>query len=99
MTKVFFILASTIFFLFVVNVAGNMGQTVISGFTPSALTPSNTTVAGVDPLSSLFYVTQNLAVFFQLMFISSEWFLFGSIIIGGYVIAMLWAILEIIRGV
>lgn len=94
-TKLGFIFASTLFFLFVVQVGGMIGQNVLTGFDTDFTAPSAPT--GIDTV--LFGFISNFGVFISLMSVSSEFFLFGSVVIGAYVIAMLYIAIEVIRGI
>lgn len=95
MTKVFFILGISVFFLFLVQVSALWGIRILDNIDPTFVAPAPPT----DPLATIFYVLNNFGIFFQLMFASSGFLIFGSVVVVGYSIAMLWAILEMVRGV
>ena len=94
-SKVTFIVGITIFFLFIVQVTGIWGVSFLQNadinFTPP---PAPTSI-----LDALAFVVGNFAVFFTIMSVSSTFLIIGSVIFLGYTIGMLWAILELIRGV
>lgn len=95
MTKVFFILGITAFFLALIQITGLWGISFLDNIDPSFTAPSPPT----SILDTIAFVVNNFLIFFQLMFASSSFFLFGSVVILSYSIAMLWAILELINGV
>jgi len=96
MTKVFFILASTLFFLFVVYISSQLGIELITGFNPSLTEFVSSGNWLVDMVN---LVGWNLSIFVNLMFISSEFALFNGVILLGYGISLLWSIMELARGV
>lgn len=98
MTKVFFILGITTFFLFLVQATALFGASSlinanIEGFVPP-IAPTT-----IDFFGTLTFVVANFGVFFTLMTISSTFLIVGSVIFVAYGFAMLWAILELIRGI
>lgn len=96
MSKVWFILASTIFVLFLIQVGAMIGASIVTGGGTSITTP---TAPSADPISNAIWVVQNIGFFFTLMTVDSSFLIFGSVIILGYVISMIWAVIEVIRGV
>jgi hypothetical protein len=95
MPKVYFIFATVLFFLFITQVSALVGVSVLSnvpvGFTPP---PPPTSILDV-----LGFVVNNFVLFFKLMTVSSDFLIFGSVVITTFVIALLWAILELVRGI
>ena len=96
MTKVFFIIGITMFFLFIVQISAMWGTTILNNTNNLSFTapapPSNI-------LDALGYIVANFGIFFTIMSVSSGFLIFGSVIVIAYVIGMFWAVLELIRGV
>lgn len=94
-SKVFFIISITMFFFFIVQITGLWGASFLSNsdinFTPP---PAPTSI-----LDALSFVVGNFGVFFAIMTVSSGFLVFGTVIVLAYSVGMLWAILELIRGV
>jgi hypothetical protein len=94
-SKIQFIFATTIFFLFVVNVSGLIGETFVEGFDASFTLNST----GNWVVDSFLFVFNNIATFFTLMGTSSEFFLFGAVVVGAYTLSMFYLVIEVIRGI
>lgn len=91
-SRIGFIVASTIFFLFVIQIGGAIGEPIITGFDPA--TTFNQSIQ-TDPVKGFF---NNIGYFQQLMAIDSSVFLFGTVLITAYILGMVIVVLEMIRG-
>lgn len=93
-SKLGFIFTSTLFFLFIVNISAMLGASVIDGFEIAEFTSS-----GNWFLDLLTLVYNNLQIFINLIGTSSSFALFNGIILVAYSLGLVWAILELARGV
>lgn len=94
-SKLGFIIGSTIFFLFIVQVSAYVGTELVSGFEPS----TTTNFTGISVLDLIIGVVNNVGIFIALIGVSSEFSLFNGTILLAYATGMIWAIVELLRGV
>ena len=73
-----------------------LGASAIAGFDASA---SSFVTTGNWFVDLLVLVGNNVSIFFSLMSVSSEYALFNGIILAAYSLSMVWAVLELARGV
>ena len=83
-----------VFLSTVVILSANMGMTLINNAPQPPTIPPQPT--GLDYIGYLF---GNMGYFFELMTMSSSFFVFGVVLLTPFIVTMLWAILELIRGV
>jgi hypothetical protein len=92
-TKVWFILYYSLFLFTIIEISALAGSDLIKNSpTPPTIPPNP---SGFD---YLVFVLNNVGYFFTLMTISTEYAIFGVIVLTPFTIAMIWAILELIRG-
>ena len=95
LTKTDFILADVVFLFFVIQISALAGVSILNStgitFTPPA--------PPTDPITFLLYIFNNIGIFFTLMGLSSQFFLIGAVLIVPLSIALLWAVIELIRGI
>jgi len=94
MTKLQFIYFYTVFLMFVIQISAMAGTTIVSNAPPPPTIPPQPT--------ALDYITWpflNIGYFFQLMLVSSTYFIFGTLILTPILIALIFIILEWARGV
>jgi hypothetical protein len=94
MSKLNFILFYTVFLFFITNISALAGQSILQNAPQPPTIPSAPTA-----LDYILYPIFNIVYFFQLMGVSSVFLAFGALILTPFIITMLWAILELIRGV
>ena len=94
-TKLGYIFASTGFFLFVVFVSTLIGENIVTGFEIEPVI----NLTGIGILDLIIGVVNNLFLFTALVQTSSEFFLFGTVLVTAYSVGMIWAIVELLRGV
>ena len=90
-----FIFGTTLFFLFIVQIGGLIGTDIINNFDASF----EVTYTGNPWLDTFTFAFNNFGVFFTLMTVSSEFFLFGTVIIGAYIVTLLYIAIELGRGI
>lgn len=95
-SKLGFIFAGSVFFFFIAQVSAIVGVSFLSGGVSGNVTPPD---APTSILDTIFYVVNNFAIFFTLMTVSSGFAIFGGVVVVAYVIGLIWAILELVRGV
>ena len=93
MSKTFFILSYTIFVFFLIQILALMGQNIINNAPNPPIIPPQPTI-----LDYIVYPFLNIGYFFQLMAISSTYALIGLILLP-FNIALIWSVIELIRGV
>ncbi len=94
LSKLEFILFYSTFLFFIMQLSAMAGYTVISNAPP---TPELSGTPSV--LDSLIWVFANLGYFFALMTVSTEFFLFGVMILTPFVVGVVWMLLELARGI
>jgi hypothetical protein len=92
MSNTIFILSITVFFLAVIQLSALFGVSFLGG-NIEFVAPSEAPTGILEGIAFFFL---QFGVFFQLMTVSSEFLIFGSVLIIGYTIAMLWAIAELV---
>lgn len=70
------------------------GASVIKNAPPPPTIPPEPTI-----LDYIVYPIQNIGYFFVLMTVSTDFLMFGSLILTPFIIALVWIILELVRGV
>jgi len=93
-TSVGFLFLSTVFFLFIVNVSAIVGVDLVEGFEVS--TASNFT--GISIVDLIIGVVNNFSIFLGLLTVSSEFFLFGSVVITAYAFTVIFMLVQLLRG-
>jgi hypothetical protein len=94
LTKLQFVYFYALFLFFVIQIGSMAGYTIVKNAPSAPTIPPEPTV--VDYIT---YPIKNIGYFFKLMMTSSDYFLFGTLILMPLIIAMLYAILEFIRGI
>jgi hypothetical protein len=104
-TSLQFILFYTIFLFFIIQLSAMAGQSLVSGVNaPTAPSPPTTPARGGfwgfwDGIFGIIgYLFTNIVYFFQLMGSSSSFTVFGAIILAPFMIALVWIVLQLIRG-
>jgi hypothetical protein len=93
-SKVEFILYYSIFLFTVIQLTAMAGSNVIiNAPTPPTIPPEPTA------WDLAIYPIANIGYFFTLMIVNSTFTLFGIMILTPFTIAMIWAVLELLRGV
>jgi hypothetical protein len=93
MTKVWFILGTFAFITFVVQMGALMGSSIVTNAPPPPTIPDVPTA-----WDYLTYPVANIGYFFQLMAVSSTYTVVG-VILSIFLVGLIWAIIELIRGV
>jgi len=94
MNKLDFILFYSMFLFFIVQIGSMAGINIVKNAPAPPSLPPKPTV-----LDYLVYPFQNIGYFFSLMRVSSDYLLFGSLILVPYIITLIWIIIELVRGV
>lgn len=113
-SRIAFVVSSTVFFLFVIQMGGAIGQdmigqlehpedfNIITGLDVDGFRPGETfnNTATTDPLfiTGLTGFFKNIGTFLKLMSIDSGYFILGSVIILAYILGLVVVGLEFIRG-
>lgn len=94
-----FVMIYSMFFLFITQITGMAGVTLISGMTTTVTAPIAPELSGwAAIINAIVWVGENIVFFFQLMLISTEYALFGTLILTPMVIGLIWAVLSLVRG-
>ena len=94
--RTFFVVYTT-FFLFITQMIGLMAEDIPLSDTitiPSIVTDS-TTPTGISGMITAFLA--NVGFFFELMTVSTSYFLLGSLVLSPFIVGVSWALLEIIK--
>jgi hypothetical protein len=94
LTKLQFIYFYALFLFFVIQIGSMAGYTIVKNAPPAPTIPPEPTI-----LDYITYPIANIGYFFKLMMTSSDYFLFGALILTPFIVAMLWVILEFVRGI
>lgn len=104
-TSLQFILFYTIFLFFIIQISAMAGQSLVTGVSPPTVpSPPTTPARGGfwgfwDGITGIIgYLLTNIVYFFQLMGSSSSFAMFGAVILAPFMIALVWIVLELIRG-
>jgi hypothetical protein len=92
-SKVYFIIGAFAFITFVTQIGALMGSSIISDAPPSPTIPDNP-----ELLDYVFWPIDNMAYFLLLATLSSG-YAFVSIILGIFSLGIVWAVIELVRGV
>lgn len=92
-TRIGYVVFTTLFLFFVIQVSALVGASIIAGFdaVPVSVNTGNLTI-----LTFPLFILENFFIFISLMSVSSEFLLLGTILIPAFVIGFLWAVIEII---
>ena len=94
MNKIDFILFYSMFLFFIVQIGSMAGINIVENApSPPSLPPQPTA------FDYLIYPFQNIGYFFDLMRVSTNYCLFGSLILVPYIITLIWIIIEFVRGI
>lgn len=92
-TKLEFILFYSLFLSFVVQLSAMAGATIIKNAPPPPTIPPQPTI-----VDYIVWPILNAGYFFKLMSVSSDFLLFGSLILTPFLIALIFLIIELVRG-
>lgn len=93
-TKLEFIIFYSIFLFFTIQISSMAGAYILSGVSsPTAPTKPS----GI--IDSIGWVVSNIGYFFKMMTVSTEFALFGAVVLTPFLIALIWIVIEVIRGV
>ena len=93
-TKLEFLLFYSLFMFFIVTIGGMAGATIVKNAPPPPTIPSEPTL-----LDYLVWWVSNIGYFFKLMTVSSDYLLFGSLILAPFLVALIYIIVEVVRGI
>jgi hypothetical protein len=93
-TKLEFILFYALFLFFITQISAMAGASILKNAPPPPTIPPEPTI-----VDYIVYPIQNIGYFFRLMLVSSDFALFGTLILVPFLIALVWIILELVRGV
>lgn len=94
-TKVWFVIGAFSFILIITQLGALMGETLISNAPPS---PATLAAPPSNFLATLGYIAENIGYFFTLMGLSSTYAILGIVLLI-LTVGMIWAVIELIRGV
>lgn len=94
MSKALFIFSTTVFFLFIIQVSGMAGQSIIEGFDASVTVQSS----GNFIIDFIANFLNNIGVFLGLMSVNSSFGLFGTVIISAYIVTLLYILIATYKG-
>jgi len=92
-TKLGFVFVWSLFFFAITFLSSLYGTAVLTDSNIALTIPPTPGI-----LDILLFPLQAVSVFIQFMFVDSSFFLFGAVIIPSFLIGMLWAIAELLRG-
>lgn len=93
-TKLEFILFYSLFLGFVVQLSSMAGAAIIKNAPPPPTIPPEPTV-----LDYIVYPILNLGYFFRLMGVSTDFMLFGTLVLTPLIVGLIYLIIELVRGV
>jgi len=93
-TKVEFFVFYTMFLFAIIQITAMMGSDIITN------APTVPTIPAVPTAwDYLSYPFENIAYFFTLAALRSSFAIFGAIIITPFAIGVIWAVIELVRGI
>jgi len=92
MTKYTILMAYTTFLFFVMQIGSMAGATLIKN-APEPPTPPE---AITDIFGFATFIVNNIVYFFTLMTVSSDYLIFGLVVLTPFVIFLIWIVLELI---
>lgn len=93
LTKLQFIYFYAVFLFFVVEIGALMGVSIVKDAPSPPTIPPQPTV-----WDYLTWPIANIGYFFQLMLVSSDFFLFGALVLTPFIIGLIWIAIETMRG-
>jgi len=91
MSKYTILLGYTTFLFFVIQISAMAGATLIKNAPSPPAAPS--TPGALELLS---FILNNIVFFFNLMAISTDFLIFGAVVLTPFIIFLLWIIIELI---
>jgi hypothetical protein len=93
-TKLEFVLFYSLFMFFIITISSMAGATIVKNAPPPPTIPSEPTL-----IDYLIWWVNNIGYFFKLMSVSSDYLLFGALILTPFLITLIYLIIEVVRGV
>lgn len=92
-TKLEFILFYSLFLGFVVQMSALAGANIVKDAPPPPTIPPEPTI-----IDYIVYPIKNIGYFFRLMAVSSDFLLFGALLLSPFLVGLIWTIIELVRG-
>lgn len=91
LTPITFLVSVTAFFMFIAQIGAMMGTDIIATGTLTLPTTSPNSLP-----NAITWFFENIFIFFQLMTISTEFALFGALVLTPIAIGIVWVILDLL---